>query len=353
MVKRAALILAGGQARRFQKRQEWQDKALAKLDGKPLLIRAAQNVQGIVEETIFCVNNESRRELYARTLKDWGLDSAKFVVDQKVGHISGPMVAILTGLKAAKAELCFTLPCDMPLMQPKVVEYMFGLAGDVDLVVPMWPNGRLETLVTVLQRENAVEIADTLCQLKRPRTDDIFRGASKVMFASPVGEMKALDPELKSFVNINVPEDLTQLPTREADGAVTQNLKVNISTVKLSELKNLREAAKLRRQNKNVEAANQFSFWASRFELEGSFFWASIARESQAEALQVLAGGDLDFDAKTAYLRAAENYKLEASMHEQNRCRLLSERGLADSQWCKNRAAGKPESSKRYPPKTA
>jgi molybdenum cofactor guanylyltransferase len=352
MVKRAALILAGGQARRFQKRPEWQDKALAKLDGKPLLVHALQNVQDTVDEIIVCVNNESRSELYARTLRDWRLD-AKFVVDQKIGHIGGPMLAIFTGLKAAKADLCFTLPCDMPLMQPKVVEYMFGLAGDVDVVVPMWPNGRLETLVTVLKRENAVEIADTLCQLKRPRTDDIFRGASKVMFASPVGEMKALDPELKSFVNINVPEDLTQLPTRQSDGAVTQNLKVNISTVKLSELKNLREAAKLRRQNKNLEAANLFSFWASHFEMGGSFFWAAIARESQAEALQALAGGDLDFDAKTAYIRAAEDYKLEVSMHEQNRCRLLFERGLADSQWCENRAAGKPENSKRYPTKTA
>jgi molybdenum cofactor guanylyltransferase len=350
MAKRAALVLAGGQARRFQKTEyQWQDKALAKLDGKPLLIHAIQNVQKLVDQIIVCVNEESRRELYSKTLKDWQLESAEIVVDQKVGHIGGPMVAIMTGLKAAKADLCFTLPCDMPLMQPKIVDYMFGLAGDVDVVVPMWPNGRLETLVTVMQRQTAVEIADTLCQLKRPRTDDIFRGASKVMFASPVGEMKTLDLELKSFVNINVPEDLTRLPTRETNGAKTQNLKVQMSTLSLPELKNLREAAKFSRQNKHSDAASMFSFWASRFKMVGSFFWAGLARESQAEANVEKLG----FEAKAAYLQAAENYKLEAAMHKQNRCELLAERGLADSQWCIDRAAGKPEHTKRYPHKTA
>ena len=46
MTKRAALILAGGKARRFQSKGEtWQDKALAELSGKPLLIHAIENVR--------------------------------------------------------------------------------------------------------------------------------------------------------------------------------------------------------------------------------------------------------------------------------------------------------------------
>ena len=45
MAKRAALILAGGKARRFQSIDKiWQDKALAELSGKPLLIHAIENV---------------------------------------------------------------------------------------------------------------------------------------------------------------------------------------------------------------------------------------------------------------------------------------------------------------------
>ena len=50
MTRRAALILAGGKAQRFQnKREKWQDKALAELFGKPLLIHAIESVQDVVE----------------------------------------------------------------------------------------------------------------------------------------------------------------------------------------------------------------------------------------------------------------------------------------------------------------
>ncbi|MCW4025216.1 MAG: molybdenum cofactor guanylyltransferase [Candidatus Bathyarchaeota archaeon] len=336
MVKRAALILAGGQARRFQSRQPWQDKALATLEGKPMLVHAVQNVKPAVDEVIVCANVESRRELYARTLREWRLE-AQVVVDQKVGHVSGPVIAILTGLKAANADLCFTLPCDMPLMQAAVVDYLFGLVEDVDVVVPMWPNGRLETLVTVIHRQTAMEVADALCQLKRARADDMFRGTQKIMFTSPVTQIKALDPELKSFVNINAPKDLTELPTRQTQGTITQNMKVNISTHNMRDLQNLKEAAKLRRQNKKAQAADLFSVWAGRFEREDSFFWAALARENQADVLQSLGG--LGVEAKAAYMHATEDYRLEAGMHEQNNCKLLSERALGDSLWCSSQAA--------------
>ena len=59
MTKRAALILAGGKARRFQVKggEKWEDKALATLSGKPLLIHAVENVQGIVDEVSVSVND--------------------------------------------------------------------------------------------------------------------------------------------------------------------------------------------------------------------------------------------------------------------------------------------------------
>ena len=76
------------------------------------------------------------------------------VVDEKCDHLGGPLVAIFTGLKSVNAEYCITLPGDMPLMQRKVVDYMFEKAKDAFVVVPMWPNGRLETLM-VLEKQAA------------------------------------------------------------------------------------------------------------------------------------------------------------------------------------------------------
>ena len=53
MNKRVALILAGGKAERFQTtNQPWQDKALAQIDGKPLLVKAVQNTLKEALETL-------------------------------------------------------------------------------------------------------------------------------------------------------------------------------------------------------------------------------------------------------------------------------------------------------------
>lgn len=70
MNRRAALILSGGKARRFQSTgEDWQDKALAVLSGKPLLIQAVENVQDIVDEVAVCVNDEERKTKYTQIPK--------------------------------------------------------------------------------------------------------------------------------------------------------------------------------------------------------------------------------------------------------------------------------------------
>ena len=106
MAKRAALILAGGKARRFQSAgTEWQDKALAMLSGKPLLIHAIENVAGVVDEIAVSVNDDERKEKYGEILRKHALSNVKIVVDDVISHISGPNVAIMSGLKALQADL--------------------------------------------------------------------------------------------------------------------------------------------------------------------------------------------------------------------------------------------------------
>ena len=361
MAKRAALILAGGKARRFQTKQDdWQDKALTELSGKPLLIHAVENVQNIVDEVAVCVNDEERKAKYAHVLKTHGLN-VKIVVDEKISHISGPNVAIMSGLKAVHADYCLTLPCDMPFLQPNVAEYLFNQAEGFEVVVPMWPNGRLETLIMVLERPSTLEITETLCQLKRPRSDDIPRGASKTLLVSPVNHIKTLDPELKSFININSREDLTRLQTRRSYGPVTENVQLNLGVLSISDLWLLRECAKMLREGKVLEAQKTFAFCAGNLEVCDSFFWVALAEESQGEALLSLShkqsesesAAELDFEGKEAYLRAANSYRIEAKKYENNRALLLAERALADKAWCESWVMGKTGHAHRYPSKVA
>ena len=360
MIKRAALILAGGKARRFQsKNQEWEDKALAELSGKPLLIHAIENVQDVVDEIAISVNDEERKAKYAQILKKHGFTNIKIVIDEKGGRVSGPNVAIMSGLKSIQSDYCLTLPCDMPFLQPAVAEYLFHEAEGFDVVTPMWPNGRLETLIMVLERQIGLEISETLCKLNRPRSDDIQRGASKILFASPVNRIKMLDPELKSFININSKEDLSRLQTRPSHDVVTEDLPVKLSVTSISDLQLLRKGAEIFKEGKLSEAQSTFACCINNFEVSNSFFWAAISGESQGEILLKLSKQQLELDAATehgfegkeAYMNAANNYIVEAKIHAENRCMLLAERALADKAWCESWVMGKQGHVHRYPSK--
>lgn len=358
---RAALILAGGKARRFQsKGEKWQDKALAIQGGKPLLVQALENVQNVVDEVAVCVSDAERGARYEKILERHAAKPVQIVVDEK-SEISGPTVAIMSGLRRVDADYCLTLPCDMPFLKAEVAKYLFRQAKGCNLVTPMWPNGRLETLLNVIERQTGLKITQTLCDLKRPRSDDIQRGAGKILLASTVAEIKKLDPELRSFVNINSKEDLRLLRTRATHGSIKENLSLNFEPASTSSLLRLRETAEKLRKNKLSEAGEAFGSCARDFEECGSCFWAGVSWENQGEALlsqSKLQGtadsaGKLDFKGKEAFVLAANSYRLEAKMHLENRCTLLAERAFADKAWCESWAMGKHSHVHRYPSKVA
>ena len=345
MIKKAALILAGGKAERFQlEKGSWHDKALAKLSDKPLLVHAIENVSGVVEEIIVCVNDEDRKRQYSKVLIENGLGNVKLVIDEKIDGLGGPIVAILTGLKSTNADYCLTIPADMPMLKPQVAEYLLNQAKDSNVVVPMWPNGRLETLIMVLKRPEILNVSTTLCQLNRSRPLDIIRAALKLLFASPIGEIRSLDPELKSFVNINFPQDLAQLQARQTQGPVTENLRLNLGDLPMDSLHRLQEASAVTKKE-TLESAKTFSACAQRFESEKLFFWSALSREIEGKILikqsnqKIEQTIDLIGKGKAALLQAAKNYASEAQIYEENNCFLVAEGARADQSWCESVAS--------------
>jgi len=347
MTKKAAIILAGGRGERFQGQQEkWQDKALVTLFGKPLIVHAVESVEAVVEEIVICVNEEKRKSQYAKVLKGYGVGNVKLVLDEKCDHLGGPLVGIFSGLESVDADFCFTLPGDMPLMKPNVIKYMFEKAKDALVVVPIWPNGRLETLSMVLEKPGALDIAQTLCMLGRPRSDDLIRGALNVTFVSTVGEIASLDPELRSFININSREDLVRLQPRRVEGTIKENLHIKRGTLPTMELELLREASLLSRKNKLLEAAEVFSSSSVRLKNESSLFWAAISCENEGKSFINLShqltesksASEQAVKGKKALLKAAAIYDLEAQMHQESRCIFLAERARSDEAWCEAHA---------------
>lgn len=342
MSKKAAIVLAGGKSERFQtNRKTWQDKTLANLYGKPLLVHALNKIGEVAEEVVVCVNDEPRRAKYTQVLTQHGI-SAKLVVDEKIDNLGGPLVAIFTGLKSVDANYCFILPGDMPFLMPAVIEYMFKKAEKARVVVPMWPNGRLETLTMALKRSSALEIAKTLCHLHRPRSDDLIRGAEKVIFVSSIGEIRRIDPDLKSFVNVNSPNDLINLQPRKVEGKNGEDIQVTRGHVPIRKLHQLRKAAFLRKKAKSSEAAEVFSKCSEELERNETPFWAAISRENEGKShldLSKKKNNSIPVateisKSKSAFMEAASLYELEAAMHQKCGCTFLAERAKSDKYWC-------------------
>jgi molybdenum cofactor guanylyltransferase len=341
MAKRAAIVLAGGRGQRFQTENgRWQDKALAALEGKPLLIHVVENIRENVDEILVIVNNKTRKKQYTKILSKFKVSDAKIVEDISLNGIRGPLIAILTGLKNVTADYCITIPADMPLIHPKVADYLFREIGDSYVEVPMWPNGRLETLLMILKRNISLEIAKQLCLLGRSHPDDIIRGANRVLFVSPLEKIIDFDPNLCSFVNINSKEDLSRLKPRPGSGPA-RSVRLNLGDLPIEKIGQLEKASLKRDNGEFVEASEIYR--KSALELENqSFFWSAISREYQAKIMLSLSKQQhpkLDFaeEARNGFFEAAKQYLLESNVYEKNKCLLLAERARADRNWCEER----------------
>ena len=346
--RRAALVLAGGKACRFQTLHQpaWQDKALVLLEGKPLLVWVIGNVVDIVDEVVVCVNTEERKVRYLEILEKHSLNDVKVIVDEKT-KINGPNVAILSGLNIAQADFCMVIPCDMPFVKPEVINYLFEMANrGFDVVVPMWPNGVLETLIMVLKRTIGLEIVRTLCQLKRDRPSDIPRAAAKTLLISPLKTINKLDPTLKSFININTQEDLTKLQTRKLQGAIQQDITLIRGSFLISDLQLMYDAIKIYQKGNFLVAKEKIDLCQRRSESCGNFFWAALASESKRKVLlkqhQQLQKNEntsnqqavfaFDFEYKNVFSNAVNNYHKEAELYKTNHCTRLLERAITDKQ---------------------
>lgn len=351
MTKRCAIVLAGGKAERFQvKGNPWIDKALANVQGKPMLVHVIEGLRPVVEEIIICINNEARKRKYMKLLRSFSIKNdgyIRIVKDLKIPFVSGPAVAIVTGLKATNADYCVVVPCDAPFIQTAVIDHLFNAVKNASIAVPIHADGSVETLMFACERKKTVEVSETLCWLGRDRPDDFLRGLPKVKFISTINEMKDLDPEFRSFININFREDLTELRTRVAsNGPIKRSIRIDLGSPESSNVAVLKESAKNYLDEKSVEVVKVFSAFSDIFEEEKFHFWAGLCREKEGTIIQDFLETQKDKRQKDelleksrqAFIKAAENYALEAEFFAQRQIHLLARRAKENEAWCKERS---------------
>jgi len=121
----------------------------------------------------------------------------------------GPLAGILSGLSACQGEYCFVAACDMPFINEKIVKLLFRKSNTFDAAIPRWEDGSLEPLHAVYrcksmirETEKALENNETI--ILAP----IFRLKAHYV---EVDEIRRIDPDLRTFMNVNTCEDIQKV----------------------------------------------------------------------------------------------------------------------------------------------
>ncbi|MBW2610311.1 MAG: molybdenum cofactor guanylyltransferase, partial [Deltaproteobacteria bacterium] len=181
------VILAGGKSSRFGS-----NKALVDVNGTRLIERVISVMRPIFKRLILVTNTPHEYSyLQLPTYEDLikGL---------------GPIGGIYTGLEVIEDEMGFFGACDMPFLNKALVRHILEVQGDFDAVVPRvgWKLEALHAMYT----KNCLPAIIELIDAGEYKTVNFFQKV-RVRYVDE-DEIRSLDPQLKSFVNVNRPQEL-------------------------------------------------------------------------------------------------------------------------------------------------
>ncbi|MHB0856926.1 MAG: molybdenum cofactor guanylyltransferase [Anaerolineae bacterium] len=186
----SVVILAGGRGERLGG-----DKASVVLGERALLQRQIDAALSAgCDDVLIVLRADQRLSLEGvRVTRD---------LDQYEGVLAG----LAAGLASARHDWSLVVACDMPFVEKRLVCYMMSLREDWDVVIPRRPEG-LEPLHALYHKRCLPPIIDSLRQGRRRAVS--FLDQCRVRELAPE-EADRIDPEGRSFFNVNTPADLAQ-----------------------------------------------------------------------------------------------------------------------------------------------
>ncbi len=134
-----------------------------------------------------------------------GLTGVRVVSDEVAGY--GPLMGLYSGLKAIEASHALVAAVDMPFIQPVMVSFLLSQAVTEAMIVPV-VNGIPQVLLAVYPRAILPVIEERMQQGRRdPRS---LLDVVPVTYIDEA-QLRRVDPQLRSFVSVNTPEELRQI----------------------------------------------------------------------------------------------------------------------------------------------
>jgi molybdenum cofactor guanylyltransferase len=184
----SAVVLAGGRATRLG----GANKALLEIGGKRIIDRVLDALRPMTDQIVLVGHLVDRLDV----------PDVQLVPDARPG--AGSMPALLTGLQLSRNEVALVVGCDMPFLSTPLLRHLVETSMGFDLAVPrIGPH--LEALHAAYHRSCLPVIED---HLRRQDLKIIDFYPSVKAREVPEVELRLFDPDLRSFLNVNTPEDL-------------------------------------------------------------------------------------------------------------------------------------------------
>jgi molybdopterin-guanine dinucleotide biosynthesis protein A len=193
------IVLAGGASQRMGR-----DKALLELDGKRLIEVVIERMAQLCAQVLVVADNARP---YA------GLEVP--VVEDRFRGV-GVLGGLHAGLEAAAHELALAVGCDMPFLDPDLLRAFVGWAEGFDVAVLRYGDGEQVEPLHGVYRRTCLPAMEAAIRTGRRRIISFFPQV-RVRYVTPE-DVTPFDPALRSFHNINTPEEWEALRTEWTAG---------------------------------------------------------------------------------------------------------------------------------------
>lgn len=197
----AGIILAGGRSRRMGT-----NKAMLPVPGaisRTFVEQLATLLAAMCPEVLLVARDETSGQEYS------SLSSVcwRLVYD----HIpdQGPLMGLASGLRATTLSHALVMAVDLPCVQPTLLAWLAALPLTDEILIP-----RVHGIPQVLLARYPRAILPTIeaCLREGRRDPRALLDRAPVRFLEEE-QLRVTDPELRSFMNVNTPEDFEQART--------------------------------------------------------------------------------------------------------------------------------------------
>jgi molybdopterin-guanine dinucleotide biosynthesis protein A len=187
----SGVILSGGLATRY----DGTEKALLQMGGDRILDRIYAIYRELFDEIILVTNNPEK-------FLEWDL-----LIVSDLFPIRSALTGIHAGLFYMSNPYGFISACDTPFLKKEMVETIIGkIEAHIDIVMPETTAG-FEPLCAAYSKR-CLEAAQNHLEREKLKITKTFR-KNRVKTISEKA-IRKIDPDLRSFFNINTPDDFTR-----------------------------------------------------------------------------------------------------------------------------------------------